>query len=803
MLLAACLCAQAQVAVWTYHNNNQRTGLNDHETILTPANVNPATFGKLFSYPVDGYVYAQPLYIPNLNIQGHGIHNALFVATEHNTVYAFDADSGGAAGGLLWSTNLGPSAVTTIAGVYTNQNFGTRYNNGAYTDIVPEVGITGTPVIDTNTGTLYVDALTGELGGGITNYIHRLHALNITNGTEQPYSPVIVTASVPGNGIDSVGGVVTFNAMQENQRPALTLAGGIVYLAYAGYSDTDPYHGWVIGFNATNLMQLTNYVFNTTPNSTEADFGDNAGEGGIWMAGGGFAVDANTNLYFEVGNGSFNATNTMGITEYGDSFIKLSTTNGLAVADYFTPWNQAALQYADKDLGSGGVILLPDQSGGVTHELVGASKQGQIYVLNRDQFTTDNGHYDGTNTYDFIVQTNLGMINGSFGTPAYFNGRVYYGAQGDYLKGFALTNGLLSSTDVIVDNNGNGNIFWYPGTTPSISACGTNNGIVWALNYMPPQVLVACNATNFTTELYTSAQAPGNRDQLYNATKFAVPTVANGKVYVGGSNNVTVFGLFGGIISFSTTNYTVPQANTNAMITVSRLGGTNGAVQVSYATVPGGTAVQNLHYTAVSGVLNWADGETGAKTFTVPVFNDGLGESNLTVNLALSNPTNPASALGLQPTAMLTIVSSPSSVWKLAHFGINANNPAISGDTADPDQDGIPNLLEYAYAADPNTAGTNPFTGQLNGQQFELQFPRNTSAMDLTYQIQASSDLSTWSNILTYTAANGWTINLAGATVSEAVTNGTPPDQSVNVTTITTTNAISQTNQFFRLQIQR
>ena len=801
-LFFAASPAGAQVSVTTYHNNNHRDGANLNETILNLTNVNSTTFGKLFSQAVDGYVYAQPLYVPNLNIQGRGTHNVFFIATEHNTVYAFDADSAGAAGGLLWKTNLGAAAVTTIPGVFTNKNFGTRYNNNAFTDIEPEVGITGTPVIDTNSGTLYVDAFTGErsLTTGLTNYFHTLHALNITNGTERSFSPVLVTASVTGNGVDSVSGKVTFNAKQENQRSALTLAGGIVYLAYAGYADTDPYHGWIIGFSATNLAQLTNYVFNTTPNSTIAAYGGNAAEGGIWMGGGGLSVDDNNNLFFEVGNGIFNVTNNSGKTEYGDSFMKLSTTNGLAVADYSTPWNQATLQINDTDLGSGGLLLLPDQPGAFTHLLVGAGKEGKIYLINRDQLTTGNNHYDSTNSIDFVVQANPGKINGSFDTPAYFNSRIYYAANGDNLKAIALTNGLMSGVGVLTTAR----TFTFPGATPSISANGTNSGIVWALKMGTPQLLVACNATNFITELYNSGQAAGARDQLANGTKFALPTVADGKVFVGSSNSVAVFGLLAGTFSFSSPAFSVPEANTNATIMVNRVGGTNGAVQVSYATVAGGTATNGVDYTSVSGALNWTNGEPGSKTFTVPVFNDGLAEPNQTVNLALSNPTNGASALGLQSTVVLTIIAPPNDVWKLAHFGTNANN-AVASDSADPDQDGSVNLMEYAFATDPNVANSNLFTGNLVGKQFQLHFPRNTSASDITCIVQTSDTLTTWSNLMTFTAASGWVTNLAGASVSETSSNGVPPDQYVNVTITSSTNvtAAGLTNQFMRLQVHR
>jgi len=277
---AGLLTAQAQVNVLTYHNNNSRTGDNVNETVLSPTNVNSTLFGKLFSFPVDGHIYAQPLYVSGLNISGRGIHNVVFVATQHNSVYAFDADTNAAPGGLLWHANLGPSAATP------DPNFGARY--GSFGVILPEVGITGTPVIDPGSGTLYVDAFTHEG----SSYFHKIHALSIADGSERSFSPRTVTASVPGTGVGGNGTTVFFEAKQQLQRAALTLANGIVYVAYGGYDDTDPFHGWIIGFNASTLQPLPNYVFNTTPNSPTNQFGPNAGEGGIWMGGGGLSVDS-------------------------------------------------------------------------------------------------------------------------------------------------------------------------------------------------------------------------------------------------------------------------------------------------------------------------------------------------------------------------------------------------------------------------------------------------------------------------------------------------------------------------------
>lgn len=530
LVFATTLPAFGQVNVLTYHNDFARTGQNPNETILTPANVNTNTFGKVFSYPVDGQIYAQPLYVSGLVIPGQGTHNVVFVATMHDSVYAFDGDSNaGPNGGLLWHVNLGTSAVMP------NNDFGNRY--GQYHDIRPEVGVIGTPVIDLSAGTIYLSAFTHEG----SSYIQRIHALSITDGTEKPFSPVLVSATINGKGVSSSGGKLSFDSMHNGlQRPALTLAGGVLYVAYSGFADTDPYHGWLLGFDAATLQQLTNRIFVTTPNSTTADWGPNAGEGGIWMGGNGPLVDAQTNLFFEVANGPFNA-NTNG-TEYGDSFMKLSTTNGLAVADYFTPFNQASLAAADSDLGSGGPVLLPEEVGSTNHPhlIVGAGKGGTIYLVDRDNM----GHFNAGNDSQ-IVQSMPGAIMASFATPAYFNKTIYYQANGDRMKAFAITNGVLSSTPI----HRSSPTIPFPGATPSISANGTANGIVWALDNgavssgtpIGPTVLHAYDAGNLTNQLYNSSQA-GVRDTASFAVKTSVPTIANGKVYVGGASALTVYG---------------------------------------------------------------------------------------------------------------------------------------------------------------------------------------------------------------------------------------------------------------------
>jgi Chitobiase/beta-hexosaminidase C-terminal domain len=520
------------ISVLTYHYDNTRQGRNTNEFFLTLANVNTKNFGKLFSYSVDGYVYSEPLYVANVTIPAQGTHNVVFVTTENNSVYAFDADSNaGPNGGLLWQTNLG------IAQISIN-NYGVRYHHNV---LNPLIGITSTPVIDSVSGTIYIDVFTGPIANTNSGY-HVLHALNITDGTEQPYSPVLVAASVPGTGRDSTNGVVTFVPSMHMNHPAMTLANGILYVSYGSYGDTDPYHGWVIGYNATNLTQLTNYTFCTTPNATTNTFGTNAAEGALWMGGGGPCVDANGNIYFEVANGSFSAHTNGG--DYGDCFVKLSTAaNQLAVADYFAPSNQASMDINDLDLGSGGPIVLPDSVGSTAHPhlVVGAGKEGTIYLVDCDNMGQFN---PATNQ---IVQTLPKVMGGIWGVPAYWNNLIYFQGAGDVLKAFGISNAVMTSAPVTRSTTSFGTF-----TTPSISANGNNDGIAWVSQVDAyngangvtggPAVLHAYNATNLSQEIYNSNQNLG-RDNPGPALKYAVPVVANGKVYVRGEYVLSVFGV--------------------------------------------------------------------------------------------------------------------------------------------------------------------------------------------------------------------------------------------------------------------
>jgi hypothetical protein len=380
-------------------------------------------------------------------------------------------------------------------------------------------------VIDPTNNTLYLLARTKEVSGGVTNYVQRLHALDITTGAEKSGSPVLIQASVAGHGEDSANGLVAFDPFLQNSRVSLLLENGVVYLAWASLCDRQPYHGWVIGYDENTLAQVS--VFNTSPNFAAS---------GVWQGGGGVAADAAGDLYFISANGRFDIP--AGGVEWGDTVFKMDASSGLSVADYFTPFNQYTDDAEDLDLGSGGPLLLPDQTAGTTHLLVAVGKDGTIYLINRDNM----GHFNPISNSQ-VVQTLLSALGEITSTPTYFNNQVYFYAAGDYLKAFNLQQGLLSETPVSMNTLKSG----YPGAMLSASANGTTNGIIWALETdkhanLGPAVLRAYDAANISREIYDSTQA-GKRDTAGVAVRFTVPTVANGKVYVGTSTELDVYGL--------------------------------------------------------------------------------------------------------------------------------------------------------------------------------------------------------------------------------------------------------------------
>jgi len=541
-------------------------GVNSNETTLTPANVNSTDFGKLFATTVDGQVYAEPLYMENVNITtgaNQGSHNVVFVATQHDSLYAIDANTGT----ILWhDALLTPEHGGTVTSVPNSAV--------SSSDISPEIGITATPVIDPTTGTIFVETKSQEAASDGTHFEHHLYAILIGSGAiskdvliaDSIGDTVVSGPSVAGTGAGSSGGVVKFDALRQLDRPALSLVNGNIYLAFASHGDNGPYHGWILGYSEASLAPTA--VFNVNPNGSDD---------GIWQSGGTLVyetVNGNTFLYFETGNGTFDTTLTQSPFnsnlmipskgDYGDSFVKveidgstpasgsLNATNnvngwGMHVADYFTPMNEGNLSGGDTDLGSGAPLLLPASAGSAAHPnlMVGAGKEGRIYLIDRNNMGGYHGDAagDGNSGTDNVVQeTTTGAINGSLDTPTFWSGVLYYvGGYGDPARTFTVANGVMSSTSVTNSSDS----YPFPGSTPTISTDPNGgNAIVWDIAGPGTNQLRAYNASQgYSSEIYTSAQAANNRDALGSAVKFTVPTVADGEVFVGTTNSVVAYGL--------------------------------------------------------------------------------------------------------------------------------------------------------------------------------------------------------------------------------------------------------------------
>lgn len=513
LLFGAQLGLAQMTDVLTYHNDNGRTGQTLHEAILTVANVNSTHFGKLRVLPTDGKVDAQPLYAAGVAIPGKGLHNVLFVATEHDTVYAFDADGTT----TFWTVSLLGTGETTS-------------DNRGCDQVTPEIGITATPVIDRQlgpNGTIFVVAMSKDGSG---NYFQRLHALDLATGADR-LTPMAVAATYPGTGDNSTNGVVVFDPAQYKERPGLLLLNGLVYTGWSSHCDFEPYTGWIMSFDERTLAQVS--VLNITPNG---------GEGAIWMSGAGLAADSDNFIYFLAGNGTFDATLTAdgfpSQGDFGNAFMKLSTTsNVLAVADYFATYQTPSQNSQDLDLGSGGALVLPDLLDALGHVkklAVGAGKDQNLYVVDRSNM----GQFSPANDAAVYQKFDRALLGGVWAMPAYFNGTLYYCSVQQSLQAFPFQNALMSTavskTAITYD---------FPGTTPSVSASGTNNGIVWATENTSPVLLHAYDARDLSQELYNSAQASGGRDAFGSGNKFITPTIASGRVYVGATAGVGVFGL--------------------------------------------------------------------------------------------------------------------------------------------------------------------------------------------------------------------------------------------------------------------
>jgi hypothetical protein len=514
IVFSGVLCATDVV---TYHNDIARTGQNLSETILSPSTVNSKKFGRLFTMPVDGKIDAEPLYLSSVTIPGQGTHNVIYVVTENDSVYAFDAD----AGTLLWQVSVLGQGETASDDLKCG-------------GISPQIGITSTPVIDRSSGpngTIYLVAMSKNSSG---TYFQRIHALDITTGSEEFGGPTAITARYPGHGDNHGKGYVYFDPKQYAERQALLLLNGVVYTAWTSHCDVRPYTGWIIGYSESTLQHIS--TLNVTPNGNS---------GAIWMSGAGLASDGE-NIYFLDANGTFDTTlNSNGFPingDYGNGFLKLSTKkNKLYVADYFDMWDTLKESKKDTDFGSGGVVVLPDMKDGnntTWHLAIGAGKDFSIYIVNRDNM----GKFNAGNDDAIYQEIDKALPGGIWSAPAYFNGSIYYGPVAHNLQQFTFSQAKLSTTP----SSSSAAVFKYPGTTPSVSANQTQDGIVWAIEHnFSKDILHAYDATNLQKELYNSNQA-GTRDHFGESSHFGTPLIVNGKVYVGTVGNVTAFGLLGG-----------------------------------------------------------------------------------------------------------------------------------------------------------------------------------------------------------------------------------------------------------------
>ena len=524
VLMLLCVSGTSLAAaqdVLTWHNDNARTGQNREERMLTLRNVNSKTFGKLFTIRVDGKVDAEPLYAARREIPNEGFRNVLFVATEHDSLYAFDADTGK----QFWHVLLLKAGETPSDDIDCGQ-------------IVPEIGITSTPVIDLHRGphgTIYVVAMSKDPQG---RYFQRLHALDLQSGSEEFDGPVDIRATFPGTGAASRGGTAVFDPQQYAERAALLLANGVVYTTWTSHCDHNPYNGWIIAYNAQTLQQTA--ALDITPNGEE---------GAIWQSGAGPAADPDGNIYLLTANGTFDTKlNTQGFPsqgDFGNSFLKITASNGrLSVADYFTPFNVISENAMDMDLGSGGPVVLPemkDASDKTWRLVAGAAKDRNIYLLDRNAM----GKFNPQGNQNIYQELNKALKGTVYrGQPAYFDGRLYCSSADDFLYAFRFVNARLVEQPI----SHTANKFVYPGAAPSISADGSRNAIVWAAEngrgeQQGPAVLRAYDANDLAQELYDSNEAPADRDHFGTGNKFITPMIAHGKVYVGTTDGVGVFGL--------------------------------------------------------------------------------------------------------------------------------------------------------------------------------------------------------------------------------------------------------------------
>ena len=763
--LIASLAVRAQVNVTTWHNDLSRTGVNAQETILTTGNVNVNNFGKLFSVPLDGQVYAQPLYLAGVSIAG-GTHNVLYAATQHDSVYAIDADSGT----IYAQVSLIPSGGTTV---------GSSADLGCG-DIDPEVGITGTPVIDPASNTLYVVSKS-KVNGSIVQHLHALSTLTLA---EKLGGPVQIQASAPGTAKDGNGTTVTFDPRLENQRPGLVLENGHVLIAWGGHCDNPPYHGWLMSYNAATLAQEA--AFNSTPNA-ESSTSTQTPAGGIWMAGAAPAVDANGDIYVNTGNGHF------GNGDYSDSVIKLGppANNTFPLLDYFTPFDQGGP--GDSDVGSSGLVLFPTTSSGA-QLLAQQGKQGTLYLVDRNNLGKycPNQTPACTNGDPQIVQEIHGATPGVLSSPLYWNGRLYWPSF-DFLYSWSVdpASGLIST----VPTSRSAQQFARTAGA-SLSANGGANGIVWIMHNTGE--LFAFDATDLTKVLWTSGQAPNNRDGAGSATKFAPPTIVSGKVYVGTSNSVVAYGQLNATATTPTfspgsgtysgpQSVTIADATPGATIYYTANGTTPTTASTKYTGPVTVSASETLRAIAVASGLNnsavasatytinsgTGGGPTAAPTFT-PAAGTYTGPQSVTIADSIAGATIYYTTNGMTPTTASAVYSGPISVGAsetleaiavaagqtasavaTAAYTINTGNPPPPPAVNDPN--GFPSAANFALAGGATvTGGALQLTdgGNFEARAIWYSAPLNIQSFSTDFEFQITPATTNASDGMTFTIQN-------------------------------------------------
>ena len=682
---------EAQISVLTQYDDSARDGLNANEASLTLSSVSPGSFGKLFNLPVDGYVYAQPLYVANVAIPGNGNHNVVYVATMHDSVYAYDAD--GLTLQPLWQVNL---AVSSCPSGWTCSSVPTSANYVTSPDIIPEIGILSTPVIDPSTNTLYAVAKTQETVGTTNNYVYRLHALDITTGAERNNSPVVIQGQVTGTGSPNSGGLLLFSPLYSLQRPGLTLTNNGVYMGFGSAGDGSMWHGWIFGYDATSLTQTG--IFSTTPNGTE-------GHGGVWMHGNGLASDLAGNLYFTTGNGAFD-----GIGNFGNAFVKLATPN-LGLTDYFAPYNQQTLDMGDLDISSGGVVLLPDSAGTSQHPhiMIGCGKNGALYVLDRDSLGQFNSAGDSQIIQEVLNAVGNTAVNplsatyvpNCFSSAAYWQGRVYFGGVKDGVKVFTFSGGLLSTSAASQSSE----LYGYPGASVSISANGASQGIAWTIEKATSGngVLHAYDATNLANELYNSGQSAS--DLAGRAVKFATPTIANGRVLVGTQTSVAVYGLLSSMPQAAAPSFSVPGGLYGGPVTIT-IGESTSGTTVYYTT-------DGSLPTTSSGIYTGPLTISGTETLSAIALGAGYRLSPVTVASYVAGPPGVTSVLpNAGPPAGGTAVTISGANFAPG-AGVNFGGSAASNVT-------VVSSTQITATTPANAAGAVSVTVTLNGQNGTL-----------------------------------------------------------------------------------